>query len=135
MFYGLLTQDVVDGGSTQVPFAPYIIIGAIIGIALLAIGIYLLILLIKALKKYINSSSIREEKAIVRKTLGETLKQYRVENNMTQEYVAEALGVSRQAVSKWEKGLSDPSTSNLLAIAKLYDVSAEELLKNTTNQK
>ena len=47
---------------------------------------------------------------------------------MTQEFVAESLGVSRQAVSKWENGTSDPSTSNLLALAKLYGVSAEEIL-------
>lgn len=48
---------------------------------------------------------------------------------MTQEFVAETLGVSRQAVSKWENGTSDPSTSNLFALAKLYGVSVEDLLK------
>ena len=48
---------------------------------------------------------------------------------MTQEFVAERLDVSRQAVSKWENGTSDPSTSNLLALAKLYNISAEELLQ------
>jgi transcriptional regulator with XRE-family HTH domain len=48
---------------------------------------------------------------------------------MTQEYVAEALGVSRQAVSKWETGAAEPSTSNLLALAKLYGVDAGELLR------
>ena len=35
----------------------------------------------------------------------------------------------RQAVSKWESGNSEPSTSNLFAIAKLYGISVEELLK------
>ena len=40
-----------------------------------------------------------------------------------------SIGVSRQAVSKWENGASDPSTSNLLALAKLYGISAEDLLK------
>ena len=49
---------------------------------------------------------------------------------MTQEFVAESLGVSRQAVSKWESGSSDPSTSNLIALAKLFNVSVEELLQN-----
>ncbi|MFR5093285.1 MAG: helix-turn-helix transcriptional regulator [Adlercreutzia equolifaciens] len=39
---------------------------------------------------------------------------------MTQEFVAHELGVSRQAVSKWEKGTSDPSTHNLIALAELY---------------
>jgi len=48
---------------------------------------------------------------------------------MTQEFVAESLGVSRQTVSKWENGSADPSTTNLLAVAKLYDVPAEELLR------
>ena len=40
-------------------------------------------------------------------------------------------GVSRQAVSKWESGASAPSTTNLMALAKVFDVSAEELLKET----
>lgn len=48
---------------------------------------------------------------------------------MTQEFVAETLGVSRQAVSKWESGVSDPSTTNLMALAKLFGVTAEEILK------
>lgn len=50
---------------------------------------------------------------------------------MTQEFVAETLGVSRQAVSKWESGVSDPSTTNLMALAKLFGVEAEDLLKET----
>lgn len=89
---------------------------------------YIVYLLIKALKTYIRSKEVRQEKAFVKKNLGETIKAYRMERNMTQEFVAESLGVSRQAVSKWEMGASDPSTSNLLALAKLYGVSAEELL-------
>ena len=48
---------------------------------------------------------------------------------LSQEALAEKLGVSRQAVSKWENGTSDPSTVNLLALAKLYGVSADELLR------
>ena len=47
----------------------------------------------------------------------------------SQEELAGRLGVSRQAVSKWENGTSDPSTVNLLALAKLYGVSADELLR------
>ena len=46
-----------------------------------------------------------------------------------QEFVAESIGVSRQAVSKWETGASDPSTSNLLTLAKLFNTTAEELLR------
>lgn len=54
----------------------------------------------------------------------------RMRYNMTQEFVAEQLGVSRQAVSKWESGKAEPSTANLLALAKLYDISVEDLIKN-----
>jgi len=43
--------------------------------------------------------------------------------------MAEALGVSRQAVSKWENGTSDPSTSNLIALSKLFEISTEDMLK------
>ena len=91
--------------------------------------IYLFVLLIRALRKYLNSSEVRKEKSESVKSLGQALKEHRTACKMTQEFVAEHLGVSRQAVSKWESGASDPSTSNLLALAKLYGVSAEELLK------
>lgn len=96
-----------------------------------AVGIiYLFILIIKALKKYINSKEVREEKKETAKSLGEALKENRIKCQMTQEFVAEALGVSRQSVSKWENGTSDPNTSNLIALAKLYNVSAEDLIKS-----
>lgn len=91
--------------------------------------VYLFILLCRALKRYINSSESRKEQATVKKSLGEVLKNHRTKNKMTQEFVAETIGVSRQSVSKWEQGLTDPSTSNLFALAKLFGVSVEELLK------
>ena len=91
--------------------------------------IYLFVLLIKALRKYLKSEPVRKETAAVRRSLGEALKAHRMECKMTQEFVAEHLGVSRQAVSKWETGASDPSTSNLLALAKLYGIQADELLR------
>lgn len=94
--------------------------------------IILFVLAVKALRKYLRSGEVRKETAAVRKSLGETLKEHRIRCQMTQEFVAEHLGVSRQAVSKWENGTSDPSTSNLLTLAKLFGVSAEELLKSVT---
>ena len=97
--------------------------------ALCAGMVYLLILLIKALRKYLRSEPVRQEAAVIRLSLGEALKEHRTRCQMTQEFVAEQLGVSRQAVSKWENGTSDPSTSNLLALAKLYGISAQELLQ------
>lgn len=93
-----------------------------------AAAIYFLMLIAKALRTYIRSQEVRKEKRTVRRSLGEELKERRLRCKMTQEFVAEALGVNRQAVSKWENGTSDPSTSNLLALAKLYGFSAQELL-------
>ena len=87
----------------------------------------LIVLVVRALLKYIKSKDVRQEKSTIRKSLGEALKEHRTRCKMTQEFVAETIGVSRQAVSKWESGASDPSTSNLLA--KLYGISAEDLLK------
>ena len=104
-------------------------------IAVTGAAVYLFWLLVRALKKYINSKDVREEKKVIRKSLGEVLKENRLRCKMTQEFVAEALGVSRQAVSKWENGTSDPSTSNLISLARLYGVSSEDLLKSTENGK
>ena len=92
---------------------------------------YLVYLVIRALRKYLASESRRAEQAQQAKTLGEAIRQRRVQCGMTQEFVAEALGVSRQAVSKWESGRADPSTTNLIALAKLLDVPPEDLLRST----
>ena len=101
----------------------------IVGIIFLCIFVGLLTLIVRALLKYIHSKDVRQEKSVVRKSLGEAPKAHRTQCKMTQEFVAETIGVSRQAVSKWENGTSDPSTSNLFALAKLYGISVEELLK------
>ena len=101
-------------------------------IAVAAGVVYLFILIVKALKKYINSKEVREEKKAVAKSLGEALKENRIRCQMTQEFVAETLGGSRQSVSKWENGSSDPNTSNLIALAKLYKVSPQTLLECAT---
>ena len=69
------------------------------------------------------------EIAAVRRTLGEALRAERERCKMTQEFVAQHVGVSRQAVSKWEQGASEPSTTNLIKLAKLYDVDPAELLR------
>ena len=68
--------------------------------------IYIIVLLIKALRRYLKSSDVRKEKNKTRKSLGESLKIHRTNCKMTQEFVADSLGVSRQAVSKWENGVS-----------------------------
>lgn len=81
--------------------------------ALVAAVIYLFVLIVRALKKYICSKEMREEKQAVKRTLGETLKAHRTRCQMTQEFEAEALGVSRQTVSKWENGQRRPEHHKL----------------------
>lgn len=106
-------------------FAIVLLIGVAVIAAFITVGIFL----IRALSRYVKSVNVRKEKSNIKKSLGEVLKQHREECKMTQEFVAESIGVSRQAVSKWETGASDPSTSNLLTLAKLFNTTAEELLR------
>lgn len=56
------------------------------------------------------------------------LVQLRKKKNMTQADLAEALNVSRQAVSRWETGVSLPSTENLIELSKLYEVGVDVIL-------
>jgi transcriptional regulator with XRE-family HTH domain len=57
------------------------------------------------------------------------LYQYRKAMGISQEELAERIGVSRQAVSKWERAESSPDTDNLIELAKVYGVSLDELLQ------
>ena len=111
-----------------------LLVVTLVRLAILGLVVYAVMQGIKALKKYNRSEEVRKEKAEVRRSLGEVLKEHRVRCKMTQEFVAESLGVSRQAVSKWETGTADPSTSNLLALAKLFGISAEELLRSVEQE-
>lgn len=54
--------------------------------------------------------------------IGEKIKEKRSELNMTQEYLANKLSISRQAISKWEKGLSEPSMDNLEKLSEIFGV-------------
>lgn len=56
------------------------------------------------------------------------LQKLRKEKGYSQEQLADALGISRQAVSKWERAEASPDTDNLICLAKLYGVSLDELL-------
>ena len=102
-----------------------ILLRVLIPIAIAA-ALYLLWRIARNLEK---PPKLTEETKIVRKSLSELLKENRARCKMTQEFVAESIGVSRQAVSKWENGTSEPNTSNLMALARLYGIPAEDLLK------
>ncbi len=62
-------------------------------------------------------------------TLGEKIQQLRKISGISQEQLAEQLGVSRQSVSKWELNDSVPEAGKLLAISELFSISLDELLK------
>lgn len=61
-------------------------------------------------------------------TLGEKLKSYRTNKKISQEKVAELVGVSRQAVTKWENDQTVPTSNNLITLASIYGVSVDELV-------
>ncbi len=58
-------------------------------------------------------------------SIGNRIRELRKKHNYSQEYVAEQLDVSRQAVSKWEQDQTSPDTNNLIALAELFGVSVE----------
>ncbi len=64
------------------------------------------------------------------KTIGKKLYDLRKQSGFTQDYVAEKLGVSAQAVSKWENDIACPDIMTLPNIAELYDITIDELFKN-----
>ncbi len=60
------------------------------------------------------------------------LYEYRKKAGLSQDQLAEKIGVSRQAVSKWERGEASPDTENLIALSDVYNVSLDELIKGKT---
>lgn len=63
-------------------------------------------------------------------TLEEQIRNCRKQAGISQEKMAELIGVSRQAVTKWENGTGTPDIANLVAIAELFQISLDELLLN-----
>lgn len=57
----------------------------------------------------------------------------RKNHGLSQEALANRLGVSRQAVSKWERAESSPDTDNLIALAKLYGIRVDDMLNGDIN--
>lgn len=67
--------------------------------------------------------------------LSEKIKSMRKKAGMSQEKLAEKIGVSRQAITKWETNAGTPDIENLVAISSLFNVSVDELLSNEINAK
>lgn len=64
--------------------------------------------------------------------LADRLVELRKEHKLSQEALAEKLGLSRQAISKWERAEASPDTDNLIALAELYGITLDHLLGNET---
>lgn len=60
----------------------------------------------------------------------EKIRLIRSKNRLSQEELADKLGVSRQTVSKWESGISYPEIDKLIAVSDMFDVSIDYLLKD-----
>lgn len=67
-------------------------------------------------------------------TFGEKLQTLRKNSGMSQDALAEKLGVSRQAISKWELGTAMPETKNIVQLAEIFDVTIDYLLGHTSVQ-
>ena len=67
-------------------------------------------------------------------TIGNRIAELRKAKGFTQEYVADQLGVSRQAVSKWEQDQTSPDTKNLIALAQLLDTDISFLAMGTSSR-
>lgn len=68
-------------------------------------------------------------------TLEEQIRNCRKQAGISQEKMAEMIGVSRQAITKWENGTGTPDIPNLVALAELFQISLDELLLNEKNEK
>ena len=64
---------------------------------------------------------------------GDNLYSLRKSKGISQDEFAESLGVSRQAVSKWERNEAYPDTENLIAIAKFFNVKIDDLINTPIN--
>ena len=76
-----------------------------------------------------------KNKEVMNMTFAEKLKSIRKQAGMSQEKLAEKLGVSRQAVTKWETDAGIPDIENIMAISALFDLSIDELLSNEKGTK
>ena len=65
--------------------------------------------------------------------LGKTIKTYREINKLSQHQLAKLINTSHVAICKWEQGKADPTTTNIVALSRIFKVSLDELI-NTNNE-
>ena len=86
------------------------------------------------LNKCAHSNNLKKDKEVIDMTLGKKIKQLRLHKAISQEKLAEELNVSRSAIAKWETDGGIPELDNLLQLAKIFDVSLDELTGNMKKQ-
>lgn len=67
---------------------------------------------------------------IIREDVGKCIKQLRLHNNMSQYDLAHYLKISRQAISKWERGITLPAIFTLLDLSRVFDLPLDYFLRN-----
>ena len=67
--------------------------------------------------------------------IGKNIKKFREQRNLTQEQLADALHVTRQAVSNWERGKTQPDVETIQELAAVLDCTAEELIYGKESRK
>ena len=67
--------------------------------------------------------------------IGQKLKEKRTALGLSQEQLAEQLGITRQTVANWEKGKTSPDIASVQKLSALYSVSLDELLKEDTSMR
>ncbi|MBP3444677.1 MAG: helix-turn-helix transcriptional regulator [Bacilli bacterium] len=65
--------------------------------------------------------------------LGKKIAELRKKNNLSQEELAEKVGVARQTISKWEIGDTTPDINQVKIISKIFNISIDELVDNDIN--
>jgi len=77
------------------------------------------------------NGSYYDKDEVITLELAEKIQQLRKQNGMSQENLAERIGVSRQAVSKWESGQSYPEMDKMLSLSELFNVTMDSLVKDS----
>ncbi|WP_424411558.1 ankyrin repeat domain-containing protein [Pasteurella sp. PK-2025] len=72
---------------------------------------------------------------MITETIGRNIKELREKHKMSQQELADKLNTARPVISNWENGKSEPSSSQLLKLAKVFDTTTDHILGNVTNKK
>ena len=99
-------------------------------VVMVCVAVYVAISVMREVMRRKRETGNIKNKIASKKALHENLIEYREKAGLEPEDVADALDVPWVLVKKWESGQEDPGTSKLLELARLYNVSAEELLKD-----